>query len=424
MPHKEQALNDWAKMLHSIYGLSQNYARTEFEILAHLSEVTGAFGKFLFKLRQPDRAQQFLPKMFGWAVALSKKVEGDKANLEEIILTKYPSTCPYCLHVPCACTPGKEQSIDRAKVRDAYLHNAPGQGRTLNDLQIMFQRIYENTWGLANVEPGSSQALSALQRMFTRLIEETSEIGESVRFVHLYPSNFDNEIADYLAWVFGLTSSIHKAYPDHREPLRAEELFWPAYPGVCTVCWLEVCDCRPSPVRELLSKPSLRDPPFIDGLTHANNRAAFDRDLAAVTGSSLPLPTPIACIRLDVDDFKKFNLKHHNVGDAALKHLVAVVRQKIRNSDRIYRVGGDEFAIMCPDLSDLEANGMMNRTAIALKEKTIPGVESYGVQPPITLSVGIAECHDRSQIKNGFDQAEKAAVQSKTSGKDKIERAE
>ena len=62
-------------MLHSIYGLSQNYARTEFEIFAHLSEVTGAFGKFLFKLKQPERAKEFLPKMFGWAIALAKKVK-------------------------------------------------------------------------------------------------------------------------------------------------------------------------------------------------------------------------------------------------------------------------------------------------------------------------------------------------------------
>src|SRR5712664_2225879 len=88
--HKEQDLNEWTKMLHSIYGLSQNYARTEYEILAHLSEVTGAFGKFLLKLKDGDRAREFLPKMFGWAVALAKKVKGDKANLEDILLTKYP----------------------------------------------------------------------------------------------------------------------------------------------------------------------------------------------------------------------------------------------------------------------------------------------------------------------------------------------
>lgn len=93
-------------MLHSIYGLSQNYARTQYEILAHLSEVTGTFGKYLFKLRQPDKAIEFLPKMFGWAVALLKKVRGERANYEDIILTKYPGVCSYCTSIPCKCQPG------------------------------------------------------------------------------------------------------------------------------------------------------------------------------------------------------------------------------------------------------------------------------------------------------------------------------
>src|SRR5258706_1795443 len=120
-------------MLHSIYGLSQNYARSEFEILAHLSEVTGAFGKFLFKLKQPDRAKEFLPKMFGWAVALAKKVKADRANLEEILLTKCPCVCPYCINAPCQCAPGQKQPISEEKVRAAYYRETTGQGRSLND---------------------------------------------------------------------------------------------------------------------------------------------------------------------------------------------------------------------------------------------------------------------------------------------------
>jgi len=106
--HKEQTLNEWVSMLHSIYGLSQNYARTEYEILAHLSEVTGALGKFLFKLKNPDRAKEFLPKMFGWAVALAKKLKGEHANLEEMRLTKYPCVCPYCLDAPANVSPDRK----------------------------------------------------------------------------------------------------------------------------------------------------------------------------------------------------------------------------------------------------------------------------------------------------------------------------
>ncbi len=424
MPHtKEQRLNDWVKMLHSIYGLSQNYARTEFEILAHLSEVTGAFGKFLFKLKQPDRASEFLPKMFGWAVALAKKVKADKANLEEIILTKYPCICPYCTNAPCQCVPGQKKPINEQRVRAAYYGEAQGQGRSLNDFQSMFRSVYERSWGLSDLAAGSSEAMAALQKPYTRIIEEISEVCEAVRFAHLYPSNFDNELADYLAWMFALISTIHKATPPDRNPILAEDLLWPAYPGICVVCMLDICDCRPSPVRELLSKPSLRDLEFIDGLTHANNKARFERDLGSISNGVLPLPHPISCVHVDVDNFKAFNSApfDHSVGDAALAHLVAILRQKVRNRDRIYRVGGDEFAVVCPDLSVPEARGMIERVASTLKEKPIQSSGTDGSKPPaITLSVGIVECPEAAQIRDKFAEADKLAIRSKELGKDRI----
>lgn len=425
MPYrKDQRLNEWVKMLHAIYGLSQNYARTEFEILAHLSEVTGAFGKFLFKLKQPDRAKEFLPKMVGWAVALIKKLKGETANAEEILLTKYPCVCPYCISSPCNCAArGQKEPIDGEKVRTAYFREALAQGRSLNDFQAMFRKIYEQSWGLANVRAGSPEALAALQKIYIRLIEEISEVGESVRFAHLYPSNFDNELADYLAWTFALVSSIHKASAAGGDPILIEELLWPAYPGICMVCMLDMCDCRPSPVRELLSKPSLRELEFIDGLTHANNKAKYESDLIAVHDAALPFPLPISCVQIDLDNFKNFNSApfDHSTGDNALKHLVNVIRQKIRNRDRVYRIGGDEFAIMCPDLSAQEAQGMITRVALALKEKPVPSIAADGPKPPfITLSVGIAECRGPLKVTDAFAQADKAAIESKRLGKDRI----
>lgn len=420
---KDQPLNDWLKMLHSIYGLSQNYARSEFEILAHLSEVTGAFGKFLFKLQQPDRAKEFLPKMFGWAVALARKVKGDRANLEEIVLTKYPCACPYCVGAPCKCVAGKKQPIDEQKVRNAYFRDTPGQEKSLNGFQVMFRGIYEGSWGISKTKAGSAEAITALQTVYTRLVEEISELGEAVRFVHLYPSNFDNELADYFAWIFALASSIHKASASGGDPILIEDLLWPAYPGICMVCMLDICDCRPSPVRELLSKPSLRELHFVDGLTHASNKTKFEADLFEIENGTLPLPLPISCVQIDLDNFKRFNSApfDHTVGDSALKHLVTIIRQKVRNRDRVYRVGGDEFTIMCPDLSAREAEGMIMRVGGTLKERGVPAVGSDGSTPPVvTLSVGITECRDIRSLRHAFEAADRAAIESKNQGRDRV----
>lgn len=425
MPYqKTQNLNDWVSMLHSIYGLSQNYSRSDFEICAHISEVTGAFGKYLFKLRQPEKAKPFLPKMFGWGAALLKKLKGEAANFETVILTKYPCVCPYCAKAPCGCIPGKKVPIDDAKIRDLFHRKTPTQRRSLNDFQAMFRSIYEQSWGLKNTKSGTDEAYSRLQQLYTRLTEEVSEVTEAVRFAHLYPSNFDNELADFIAWVFALASSLHKADPREDAPMAlVEELFWPAYPGICTVCLLDVCDCRPSPVRELLSKPSLREREYIDSLTQAANQGRMDRDIDEIAKGMLPLPVPLSCVRIDVDDFKRFNEApfNHSVGDEALKHLVTVVRQKIRTRDRLYRPGGDEFAVLCPDLSADETRGMMSRVAAALKEKPIPALgQNNEIPPTITLSVGISECNEASKVKSTFELADQAAGESKTKGKDRI----
>jgi PleD family two-component response regulator len=81
----------------------------------------------------------------------------------------------------------------------------------------------------------------------------------------------------------------------------------------------------------------------------------------------------------------------------------------------------DEFAIICPDLSARETLGMIERVALTLKEKVVPSFGVDSSKPPfITLSVGITECRNPSKIRNTFAEADKAAIQSKTLGKDRI----
>jgi hypothetical protein len=69
-----QRLNDYHEMLHTIYGSTQNYAKSKYEVLSHLSEVCGIAGKHILKKRDLDQAIRFMPKIFGWACALLKIV--------------------------------------------------------------------------------------------------------------------------------------------------------------------------------------------------------------------------------------------------------------------------------------------------------------------------------------------------------------
>src|SRR5213595_2986668 len=121
MPFRaSQPLNDWVLMLHALYGGSQNYAKTPYEIHAHLTEVCGLFGKHAFKRRDLQKAEEFLPKIFAWTVALFKKMHPGSSDLETIILRKCPTVCAYCLAKPCKCWAGEKPSINEERLRELY----------------------------------------------------------------------------------------------------------------------------------------------------------------------------------------------------------------------------------------------------------------------------------------------------------------
>jgi diguanylate cyclase (GGDEF)-like protein len=412
----DQPLNAWVEMLRQLYSGTQNYAKSEYELHTHLVEVTGAFGKYLLKRREPTKAIEFLPKIFAWAVALMLKVKGNAADLEEILLTKFPRVCPYCRACPCTCWSGSKPKLDHTALRSQFLQNALKQKRGLDDFQMMFASIYGGSW-----IPNGIEAREGQLQLFARLTEETSELAEAVRYNHLYPSNFDNELADLLAWWIAIASTVHLDAPG-MPPVRLSSALWRAYPGYCSVCGLNPCDCRPGPVRELLSKPALGDLALIDGLTQALNRASFDRDLHDYESGNKPLALPAVCVRIDVDLLRNINTHGHNAGDEALLSIVTALRNKLRTRDRVYRVGGDEFAVICPDLSVPEAVGMLSRAAAALKASPlhVPGDSGTTKELPITLSIGVSICEAAATLNGAFAAADAAAIQSKGAGKDRI----
>ncbi|PIQ99960.1 MAG: hypothetical protein COV66_10210 [Nitrospinae bacterium CG11_big_fil_rev_8_21_14_0_20_45_15] len=417
--HKDQNLNEWVKMLYEIYGNSQNYNKTASEIFVHLTEVCGAFGKFLFKKNDVDEAKKFLPKIFAWAVALLKQVKRNEADLERLIFTKFPSVCPYCCSKPCKCISGKKSNLDQGKLDIFFKDQYPASKKRVDDYQVMFRAIYENSWGNKSSEPSD---IDSLHYMHTRLIEELSEVAETIRFYHLYPSNFDNELADFFAWWFALVTNLYIDPKSKKITEFPSESLWRAYPGFCVVCTLLPCDCRPGPVRELLSKPAINQLGFVDPLTQTGNKSLYLQDMQDIENKTRPVGVPIACIFIDIDNFKNINDNYsHSFGDEAIKRTASVIRKKIRPRDKVYRFGGDEFSVLCQDFSLDEAKGMMQRVADDLRQNPIIYTERGKPEKLIiTLSIGIAECLDVKNIVAAFNNADQAVNTSKGNGKNII----
>jgi diguanylate cyclase (GGDEF)-like protein len=403
---KQQNLNQWVEMLDQIYGGTQNYSKSVYEIHAHLTEVCGIYANHLFKRRDPDQAARFLPRIFAWAVALLKKARPGKTDLEEIVLRKFPGVCPYCTQKPCACWLKDKPTLDQDGLTRLYFQNASSIRRTANDFQLMFREIYGASWAAGE---------SPQRSIFIHLIEELAELAEAIRFQHLYPENFENELADFFAWWFALASSA-SAEP----PALVADLLWIAYPGMCLDCQILPCFCRPGPVREVMSKPLVGQGHRFDALTNTYNQGAYKQDLLELSKGELQLPTPLACARIDVDRFKNVNTVHgHAAGDAALRHIAAVLQRKTRERDRVYRVGGDEFAVIFSDFTAEEASGALSRACAELAQKPVRWVDASGKATEflVSISVGVQQCVSSSDVEAAFERADAGSYASKAAGK-------
>lgn len=107
-----------------------------------------------------------------------------------------------------------------------------------------------------------------------------------------------------------------------------------------------------------------------DPLTDLPNRLLFQDRLQQAMARSTRTGSPIAVVVMDLDGFKAINdAEGHRVGDEALKALARRLRTGLRESDTVARIGGDEFALILPDLTASTA-------AVRIGEKLLANVET------------------------------------------------
>ncbi len=123
---------------------------------------------------------------------------------------------------------------------------------------------------------------------------------------------------------------------------------------------------------------------------------------------------------LDIDHFKKVNDQYgHLIGDAVLKNVVNYISEQVRESDSIFRYGGEEFLILFAETPMEPALHTLERLRSEIKNITT--VSDTGDDINVSVSIGVAELDGQQSEREALEFADKALLIAKETGRDRIE---
>jgi diguanylate cyclase len=155
-----------------------------------------------------------------------------------------------------------------------------------------------------------------------------------------------------------------------------------------------------------------------DQLTGVFNRRGLDEIYEHEVTRAHRRELPLCIAMLDIDNFKKLNDSlGHDAGDAALIHLVSVIRETLRPQDTLARFGGEEFIILLPETSIEDAGKALARVQ---RELTKRYFLTNNEKLLITFSAGVTEVRPDDTQASSFKRADEATYVAKTSGKNRV----
>ena len=126
-----------------------------------------------------------------------------------------------------------------------------------------------------------------------------------------------------------------------------------------------------------------------DSLTGLRNRRRFERDVAEQVGRARRYREPAVLLIVDIDRFKEINDAHgHREGDVVLKQFAAMLDRRLRSTDVIARIGGDEFAALLPYAGEPEAAAIATDLRRVIRESKIDIADGTSIQ--LSASIGVA----------------------------------
>lgn len=165
----------------------------------------------------------------------------------------------------------------------------------------------------------------------------------------------------------------------------------------------------------------VREESIMDQLTGIGNRRHFDRSLDKAILDHKHARQPLALILADIDHFKKFNDQWgHQTGDQVLRLVALAVKSNVKVTDNPCRYGGEEFAIILPNTSLVQAHNVAERMRMTVSKRDVIKRSTGDNLGKITISAGVAMMAPDDTSQSIIHRADLCLYAAKNAGRDRV----
>lgn len=183
----------------------------------------------------------------------------------------------------------------------------------------------------------------------------------------------------------------------------------------CVVLFILLLQWLPNAARERTTLGKLAT---VDGMTGLLNRQRFLELAEMEFERSQRYGRPLSMLMIDIDLFKLVNDQHgHDIGDKVILDIAKLCRSISREIDLVARLGGEEFVILLPETSLLNAAALAERLRMAAQENR---VSLPAADLAVTVSIGVAQCLPAIELAEMMKHADMALYAAKRAGRNRV----